>query len=249
MRVALSTLCTDCLVACNNRLQLKVETLEAGIERDVKNAALRLSVVDSEALTKEKAEVDVKQLRGIVHERNVYRGLLNECLLAFNYMTNSRIGEGKGKSSYELASKIEAAFTANDVVVSDGLSQPLDRAVKTFVIDRAVKTFAIKEEMYAATAELTEICNEFVRSFLQADDVTGTWYYFNRLLVNENIRGRGLATKLMSRVIFWADTEDVNILNELNPYGGLNMDQLISFYKKFGFEQPNNNIPLMTRVA
>ena len=134
-----------------------------------------------------KAEVDVKQLRGIVHE-----------------------------------------------------SQPLDRAVKTFVI---------KEGMYAATADLMKICSEFVRSFLQTDDVTGTWYYFNRLLVNKNIRGRGLATKLMSRVIFWADTENINILNELNPYGDLNMDQLISFYKKFGFKQPNNNIPLMIRRA
>ena len=114
-----------------------------------------------------------------------------------------------------------------------------------FISQGYCKIFVIKEDGYSATAELSKIDNKLVKDYLQIN-VDGTWYYFNRLFVTQKIRGKGLATRLMNQVIGWADTEKINILNEINPYGDLNLDQLISFYKKFGFKQ-HNNTPLMTR--
>ena len=51
----------------------------------------------------------------------------------------------------------------------------------------------------------------------------------------------------MNQVVEWADKESVSILNEVSPYGDLNMNQLVKFYEGFGFVQPDKNVPLMTR--
>jgi GNAT superfamily N-acetyltransferase len=101
------------------------------------------------------------------------------------------------------------------------------------------KCFVIKMDGYPGSAELSRIDNEFVKSYLQTD-VVGTWYYFNRLVVYPKIRNKGMAALLMKQVVSWADREKVNIFNEVNPYGDLDMDQLIKFYSRFGFEQCND---------
>ena len=53
-------------------------------------------------------------------------------------------------------------------------------------------------------------------------------------------RGRGHAIGLFERVIHLADALKLNLILEVAPYGdepkGLDKDQLVSFYKKFGFE-------------
>jgi GNAT superfamily N-acetyltransferase len=59
--------------------------------------------------------------------------------------------------------------------------------------------------------------------------------YVNRLIVAEKIRGRGIATALMNKLIAEADILGVNILLEINAYGDLTTEQLIVFYKEFGF--------------
>lgn len=107
-------------------------------------------------------------------------------------------------------------------------------------------TFVIKKDGYPATAELSKIDNKLAKDYLQTD-VNGTWYYFNRLVVYPKIRNKGLATRLMKLIIDWADAEKISILNEINPYGDLDMGQLIRFYAKFGFKKHNKHISLMTR--
>lgn len=52
--------------------------------------------------------INVSQLQGIVKERNEYRRLLDECLLALNLLPNRRI-QGD-LNTYKLASRIEDSF-------------------------------------------------------------------------------------------------------------------------------------------
>lgn len=76
------------------------------------------------------------------------------------------------------------------------------------------------------------------------------WWFFNRLFVPEKLRRRGLATKLMEQVVTWADQEKINILNTINPYGDLNLEQLIHFYSKYGFVQvPSQPRGCMVRLT
>lgn len=104
-----------------------------------------------------------------------------------------------------------------------------------------VKEFHIMKNMYLGTAELSQI-NPSLFSELTPCLNTHPWVYFNRLSVNENIRKQKIATQLMQQVIEWANNDKINIILEVNPYGDLNLEQLIKFYKKFDFEQVNTNV-------
>lgn len=63
-----------------------------------------------------------------------------------------------------------------------------------------------------------------------------TWF-FNRLFVPHIMRGNNIATELMRELIKILDSEQITLINEVNPYndGGLELEGLIKFYKKFGF--------------
>lgn len=70
-------------------------------------------------------------------------------------------------------------------------------------------------------------------------------FYFNRLIVHESLRNQGIASDLMNKLIQILDTEKITLLCDVNPYGGLSLEQLILFYNKYGFikdpEYNNNN--------
>ena len=57
---------------------------------------------------------DLKQIKGLVHERNDYRMLLEKCLLVFNALPNLKIDEVRVKSTYELTLEIEDMFREYD---------------------------------------------------------------------------------------------------------------------------------------
>ena len=96
------------------------------------------------------------------------------------------------------------------------------------------KSFTIFKGSFPGCAELSELDYVLISPIPTNDR---PWFYFNRLFVNQKIRRMGVATDLMTQVINWADTEKFNIFIEINPYGDLDFDQLVNFYKKFGFTQ------------
>jgi hypothetical protein len=51
----------------------------------------------------------------------------------------------------------------------------------------------------------------------------------------------------MEQVVEWADTEKIEILLEINPYGALDYIQLQNFYKRFGFHWKGNGDHQMIR--
>jgi GNAT superfamily N-acetyltransferase len=63
----------------------------------------------------------------------------------------------------------------------------------------------------------------------------GNEWYFNRLVVHEKMRNKGVATLLMDELIKVLDEKQITLINDINPYGDLNFKQLEIFYKKYGF--------------
>lgn len=61
--------------------------------------------------------------------------------------------------------------------------------------------------------------------------------YINRLVVSENVRNRGIATKMMEKLVEVVDQKGVDVVLEINPYGDLDREKLEIFYKKFGFTE------------
>lgn len=91
------------------------------------------------------------------------------------------------------------------------------------------KTFAAPK--YAGVAELNQLpTNCPVHRF------SGEWWWFARLFVQPEYRNTGIATSLMNDVVDWADEKHIAILCTVNAYGDLDTNQLVKFYKKFGFE-------------
>ncbi len=78
-----------------------------------------------------------------------------------------------------------------------------------------------------------DIFQEDVKREIKPDEV---WFWFTRLKVHPQDRGRGIATQLLGEVAKWADQNKINIFLGINPYGDLDLAQLIQLYSKFGFK-------------
>jgi len=62
------------------------------------------------------------------------------------------------------------------------------------------------------------------------------WFYFNRIFVPQDLRGRGIATAMMEKVAELLDARGSEAVIEVNPYGNLDFEQLVKFYEKWGAE-------------
>lgn len=66
---------------------------------------------------------------------------------------------------------------------------------------------------------------------------TGNEWYFNRLIVHESMRNKGIAKILMNELIEILDNKQIILINDINPYGDLNFKQLVKFYNKYNFKK------------
>ena len=62
-------------------------------------------------------------------------------------------------------------------------------------------------------------------------------YYFNRLYVSPSYRGRKFGTKLLDTLLKIFKEYNLILKLDINPYGGLNYEQLEFFYIRHGFEK------------
>lgn len=53
--------------------------------------------------------------------------------------------------------------------------------------------------------------------------------------MRQDCRNKGIAKKLMKNLIVELDKNGWDCLCEINPYGDLDYEQLLKFYKSFGF--------------
>jgi hypothetical protein len=75
---------------------------------------------------------------------------------------------------------------------------------------------------------------------------TTRWAFFNRLIVPEGFTPKNASILLMKATSQWADTNQIGIIDALNPYGKLNLKGLLSFNKLFGFKHVKET--LMVRL-
>ena len=90
-------------------------------------------------------------------------------------------------------------------------------------------------------------CTRIEKGIFHSVTREGTWFYFNRLSVKPQVRNRGIATFLLQNLVEIADGNCINIFCDINPYGDLNLEQLISLYGKFEFELLPNLSSTMVR--
>ena len=65
----------------------------------------------------------------------------------------------------------------------------------------------------------------------------GTIYYFHRIKVRLEFEGTGEGKALMIEICKVVDEHKITIYNQLNPYGGRDMESLKSFFRASGFQK------------
>ncbi|MBT3407330.1 GNAT family N-acetyltransferase [Candidatus Woesearchaeota archaeon] len=69
------------------------------------------------------------------------------------------------------------------------------------------------------------------------------WFFFNRLFIDDDFRGQGFANLILKKVIGKANEHQYKIYNQAVPYDeSLNLEQLMTFYKKHGFKTIKENL-------
>ena len=100
---------------------------------------------------------------------------------------------------------------------------------KTIIIDGGIFVFIMSEEQFSiGVAEATRI-----------DEERKNVYYFNRLFVKPNYRGKGYSRKLLEKFVQELDTNKISVELDINPYGDLDYNQLKKLYEEFDFKQKN----------
>lgn len=117
--------------------------------------------------------------------------------------------------------------------------------------DYAVSLFIIMENKIALS-ELTRIdfvVDDYADMIKKEDfklieeelkDVNGV-FYFSRLNVPEKIRGRGIGKSLMEKTIEFCEKKNYMLINTVNPYGEMNLEELNNFYEKSGMKLLNED--------
>lgn len=65
-------------------------------------------------------------------------------------------------------------------------------------------------------------------------------FWFCRL--KAKVEGQGEGTRLMRRLVEILDNKRITVVNAVNPYGCMDMEQLKVFYAKYGFEDIGNDV-------
>ncbi len=92
------------------------------------------------------------------------------------------------------------------------------------------------------TAELSSIDDDMQKSYnvlMINDDLVKSDYrifYFNRIkIINPKYERKGFAKHVMIKLCEFVDEKKYTIFCELNPYGGRDYGELMSFYEASGF--------------
>lgn len=101
------------------------------------------------------------------------------------------------------------------------------------------ENISLLSEKGAGAVDLCRIKHDRVTAYFAevAGALSPNIFWFSRLHVKPAYRRKGIATALMTRLVEILDRDRICVMCEVNPYGDLSREQLIAFYKKFGFRQ------------
>ena len=111
--------------------------------------------------------------------------------------------------------------------------------IKTYTSEECV-IFSISEDNALCVFEMTRV--EEPQTYLMGEELKGSFLYFvNRIRVPDKLIGKGFGSALMKKAVEVSDKENIQMFIHVSPYGtGLNKEELLKFYKRYGFvETPN----------
>ena len=90
--------------------------------------------------------------------------------------------------------------------------------------------------------------NLFCVSSASIDIYNNNVWWFTRLFVSQEMRSKGVGTALVKKVVEFCKTNNISLINSMNPYGDLDFKQLKEFYIKNGFvETPEEGTLMLVR--
>lgn len=89
-------------------------------------------------------------------------------------------------------------------------------------------TYYIERDSYAAA--IADVVK------MPVDSTRREYYVITRINVMERYRGQGLGTQILEMILADADAENVTLLLEPVPSGGLDHKELIGWYARHGFK-------------
>jgi GNAT superfamily N-acetyltransferase len=107
----------------------------------------------------------------------------------------------------------------------------------------AIKVEIITDEQISLWTEKAS-CAELERLSPIIDDSLGAEivepvFWFTRL--KAKVEGQGEGTRLMKRLVQILDERKITVINGVNAYGSMSLEDLKRFYKKYGFKDIGDN--------
>lgn len=114
----------------------------------------------------------------------------------------------------------------------------------------AVSFFTIQENSIALS-ELTylgDLGKDYVdlienkkdkEKFLKEFETVSKVYFFSRLNVPKKLRGQGLGKKLMQETVKFCEENNAMLINTVNPYGEMTLEETNQFYQNCGMKLLN----------
>ena len=98
-------------------------------------------------------------------------------------------------------------------------------------------------EMLAGSIDVSSIGKE--GAFVYGIEGENVWY-FNRLFVPVKLRNRGIASKLLEKLLEVMKRDGMTVVLEINPYGDLNLRELRELYMRYGFKKTRGEYLIYT---
>jgi hypothetical protein len=72
-------------------------------------------------------------------------------------------------------------------------------------------------------------------------------FYFNR--IKSRIESQGHGTVMMERLVQICDEKGLTVINELNPYGRMKINELKAWFEKYGFQVIKRELPFKDQLG
>ena len=106
----------------------------------------------------------------------------------------------------------------------------------TIMVNSETISLYFKQENEMASISLSFFSNSKI---IEKKERKNIWY-FNRLFVPPNMRGKGVATQLLKCLQEILINKKIFLICEINPYGDLDYSQLEALYVKNNFKKIND---------
>lgn len=110
------------------------------------------------------------------------------------------------------------------------------------LLEAKLRSRSVRDDSIILYTEIGSACElsreNSLAEFLKKDfniKIEPPIFFFNRL--KARTEGKGEGTLLMNELVKILDEKNITVVNQLNPYGKMTMENLEKFYSKYGFKK------------